>query len=91
MKKILTIMTILLMAACVFGAGYVTSYYCSPMLMPSVEVVVEVPMSITELQAILGAKPDGIVGPETIGLWEQYSFNRYAARYMTPSGGPKGD
>ena len=48
-------------------------------------------MSIIELQEALGAKPDGIVGPETIRLWQQYErdviFNQYAAKYMTPSGG----
>jgi len=48
-------------------------------------------ISIIELQDALGAKPDGIVGPETIRLWQQYErdviFNQYAAKFMTPSGG----
>jgi hypothetical protein len=50
-------------------------------------------LSILELQEAVGAKPDGIVGPETIRLWQQYErdviFNGYAAEFMTVSGGPK--
>ncbi len=47
--------------------------------------------SIIDIQEAVGAKPDGIVGPETIGLWEIAYANQEAAKFMTPSGAPRKD
>ena len=64
MKRILNILAILLMAACCGGAAFVTCYYFSPLFEPE---VVEEPLVlelIIQIQEEVGARPDGIVGPE---------------------------
>ena len=47
--------------------------------------------SPVDIQRRVGAKPDGIVGPETISKWETAYANQEAAKFMTPSGAPKGE
>ena len=46
-------------------------------------------MSIIELQEVIGAEPDGIIGPDTIAKWDMAYANQEAAKFMTPSGKPR--
>jgi len=36
--------------------------------------------SLAEIQAIIGAKPDGIYGPATKEAWEKYLCDQYARK-----------
>jgi hypothetical protein len=78
MKKILTAMTILLMAACVFAAGVITPYYYRLWYTQPIEVVIEVPMSIADTQRFLKAQNlyrgriDSKWGPKTERAWCDY-------------------
>lgn len=45
--------------------------------------------SIIDIQRAVGAKPDGIVGPDTIEKWEAAYANQEAAKFFTLSGAPK--
>ena len=38
--------------------------------------------TITELQLMVGAEPDGIIGKETLRLWETALCNQYAEPFM---------
>ena len=41
--------------------------------------------SIIDIQRAVGARPDGIIGPETLSKWETAYANQEAAKFMTPS------
>ena len=45
--------------------------------------------SIIDIQRAVGAKPDGIVGPDTIGKWEAAYANQESSKFMTASGAPR--
>ena len=47
------------------------------------------PHTIVELQLYLGVEPDGVIGPNTITAYEQYSFNENAAPFHTETGAPE--
>jgi len=47
------------------------------------------PPAIPELQPFLQVEDDGIIGTKTIKAYEEYTFNQYANKFMTKSGGPK--
>ena len=37
--------------------------------------------TVVEIQILLGVKPDGVVGPNTIAAWRLAENNQHAARY----------
>ena len=43
--------------------------------------------SIEDIQRLVGAEVDGVLGPETERLWRRAEFNGYATPYFTESGG----
>ncbi len=67
--------------------NFVIGFYCGRAREPKLEPF-KVP-SIIDIQRIVGAKPDGIVGLETIELWEIAYANQEAAKFMTESGAPR--
>jgi len=64
---------------------YGAMFYCPPDIAKSatIEVTVcdpkEIP-SLTEIQAIIGVKPDGKYGPKTKEAWERYLCDQYARK-----------
>jgi len=38
--------------------------------------------SISELQVLIGAEPDGIIGPETLRKWEKALCDQYSQPYF---------
>ena len=83
MKKTLTILAfIVFIVLPVFGAGMVTSWYCTPRIIVRETIVeTEVPMSIPDVQRFLGVTPDGIWGEQTERAW-----NNYCAVKVWPKG-----
>lgn len=65
-------------------------YYNCFVAEPEPKVVVEMRVpTIPELQEFLEVEPDGVIGPQTIKAYEQYTFNQYAAPYFTATGKPE--
>ena len=46
-------------------------------------------LSLSEIQELIGAVPDGVYGPETREKWELAINTQFAEKYMTESGRPK--
>ena len=86
-KLLLTLFAIIALAAC-FGLGWKYSPCNHREKIRSIGETQQIP-SIPDIQRMVGAKPDGIVGPNTIGKWEAAYANQETAKFMTPSGGPK--
>lgn len=92
MKKnlLLTLFAIIALACC-FGLAWKKSPKPKPQKKLTIEVLIE-------LQEMVGARPDGVIGPETKRLVNAQCkiekpeyFNNLAAPYHTPSGAPRKD
>ena len=82
-KELLKLVGVMCLCAFCIWFGYqaalIAQKYPEPFKIPS----------IPDIQRAVGAEPDGIVGPDTIGKWEIAYANQEAAKFMTPSGGPE--
>ena len=77
---------LLIPCACGFVSCLCWNFYADAGIEPQVQR--QVP-SLAEIQELVGAEPDGIYGPETKAKWDRKTFNRFAAKFMTRTGGPK--
>ena len=93
MKHKLIILILLIAVACVgYTKGRMDANNCRDATEAALSrrtggAVLFVP-TIKEIQVLVGAEPDGQLGPETQRLWERALHNQMAAKYMTETGEP---
>ena len=79
-KQQALLVTILCMFSCALGASVVKFSPSSDVGVAFQSAAPAFSLSIKDVQLIVGAEPDGKLGPETQEKWDAYICNKMAAR-----------